>query len=131
MAVAQSYSTVSRSLHLKLHAVNDALIPTGAMASVSGTPYDFLQPMTVESRIKEGMTTTADGDGMKKAAMVKDGGSGRVLELERVATSMGHIYGLCLETQGFPDAVNHPKLPSHIVNAGKTYKHSMLYKFSF
>ncbi|CAH2041014.1 unnamed protein product [Thlaspi arvense] len=35
--------------------------------------------------------------------------------------------GLCLETQGFPDAVNHPNFPSQIVNPGETYKHIMVY----
>jgi aldose 1-epimerase len=40
-------------------------------------------------------------------------------------------YGaLCLETQGFPDAVNHPNFPSVIVRPGGVYKHDMLFKFS-
>ena len=34
---------------------------------------------------------------------------------------------LSLETQGYPDAVNHPKFPSTIVNPGKTYAHSVVY----
>ncbi|OMO61060.1 Aldose 1-/Glucose-6-phosphate 1-epimerase [Corchorus capsularis] len=36
--------------------------------------------------------------------------------------------GLCLETQGFPDSVNHPNFPSdQIVNPGQTYKHFMVF----
>ena len=38
--------------------------------------------------------------------------------------------GLCLETQGYPNSVNNPKFPSQIVEPGKTYKHTMLFKFS-
>ena len=41
-------------------------------------------------------------------------------------------YGaLCLETQAFPDAVNHPNFPSEIVRPGGVYQHDMLFKFSF
>ena len=41
-------------------------------------------------------------------------------------------YGaLCLETQGFPDAVNHPNFPSEIIRPGQVYRHDMLFKFSF
>ncbi|KAG1342451.1 aldose 1-epimerase [Cocos nucifera] len=135
------------------------LIPTGEIVSVSGTPYDFLKPMTVGSRINE-LTggydinyvpdSPMDGHGMRKVAMVKDGGSGRAFELwsnqpgvqfytsnflKDVKGKGGFVYGphaaLCLETQGFPDAVNHPKFPSIIVNPGEVYKHYMLFKFSF
>ncbi|KAL6845744.1 hypothetical protein ACP4OV_024319 [Aristida adscensionis] len=37
---------------------------------------------------------------------------------------------LCLETQAFPDAVNHPSFPSEIVRPGGVYKHDMLFQFS-
>ena len=47
----------------------------------------------------------------------------------------GAVYGphaaLCLETQGFPDAVNHPNFPSVIVRPGQVYRHLMVFKFSF
>lgn len=39
--------------------------------------------------------------------------------------------GLCVASQGFPDAVNHPQFPSQIVKPGEVYKHDMLFKFSF
>ncbi len=32
--------------------------------------------------------------------------------------------GLCLETQGFPDAPNHPAFPSTLLEQGTTYKHT-------
>ncbi|KAK9049734.1 hypothetical protein SSX86_031297, partial [Deinandra increscens subsp. villosa] len=83
------------------------------------------------------------------AAIVWDKKSGRSMTLKTDAPGVqfytgnyvkdvkgkgGYVYeehaGLCLETQGFPDAVNHPNFPSQIVNPGETYKHRMLFKFS-
>ncbi|XP_027162728.1 aldose 1-epimerase-like [Coffea eugenioides] len=45
----------------------------------------------------------------------------------------GYVYqshaAYCFETQGFPDAVNHPNFPSTIVNPGDLYVHNMLVEF--
>ena len=38
--------------------------------------------------------------------------------------------GLALETQHFPDAVNHPNFPSDILRAGDTYRSKTVYAFS-
>lgn len=35
----------------------------------------------------------------------------------------------CLETQHFPDSVNHPNFPSTILEPGKTYKTTTVYRF--
>ncbi|XP_037816393.1 galactose mutarotase [Lucilia sericata] len=35
----------------------------------------------------------------------------------------------CLETQKYPDAVNHPNFPSIILNPGECYNHEVIYKF--
>ncbi|MQM07572.1 hypothetical protein Taro_040413 [Colocasia esculenta] len=137
--------------------LDKTLIPTGEIAPVDGTPFDFRTPHTVGSRIDQAggydinfvLDSPADKDGVRKAAVVKDGKSGRVLELwtdqpgvQLYTSNMlkdavgkgGYVYGqhaaLCLETQGFPDAVNHPNFPSVIVNPGETYDHYMLFKFS-
>lgn len=140
--------------------VDSSLIPTGQIAPVRATPYDFLEPHTIGSRIGKLPTGydinyvldvgLADRHGMKKAAVVKDGKSGRVMELWTNAPGMqlytsnslkgvvgkgGYVYephgAVCLETQGFPDSVNHPNFPSQIVYPGEVYKHYMMFKFSF
>ncbi|CAI9112231.1 OLC1v1012648C1 [Oldenlandia corymbosa var. corymbosa] len=36
----------------------------------------------------------------------------------------------CLETQGFPDSVNHHNFPSQVVQPGEKYKHLMIYRFT-
>ncbi|KAM3707397.1 hypothetical protein ACB098_02G023800 [Castanea mollissima] len=137
--------------------VDHELIPTGKIVPVSRTPYDFLEPHTIGSRIKDlpngydinYVLNGGKGNRVKRAAVVHHKKSGRVLELTTNAPGLqfytsnwkknfkgkgGHIYkphaGLCLETQGFPDAVNHPNFPSQIVRKGKPYSHSMQIKFS-
>lgn len=140
--------------------VGEGLIPTGKLAPVKGTPYDFLKPHTVGSKINElpqgydinyvldrmGKKT---GVSMKPVAIVQERKSGRVMELwtnqpgvqfytsnmlSNVTGKGGYVYGnhaaLCLETQGFPDAVNHPNFPSVMVSPGEVYEHFMLFKFS-
>lgn len=136
--------------------VDKALIPTGKLTPVKGTPYDFLEPKTIKENMKnlsEGydINYAVDGNkkGLRKVAMVFDKKSGRVMQLlsnqpgvqfytgnyvKNLKGKGGFVYqahaGLCLETQGFPDSVNHPNFPSQIVKPGKVYLHRMVYKFS-
>lgn len=88
-------------------------------------------------------------EGLKVAAIVMDKKSGRVMKLSTNAPGLqfysanfvkndkgkgGFVYqprsALCLESQAFPDSVNHPNFPSTIVTKEKPYKHVMLLKFS-
>ncbi|XP_076931210.1 uncharacterized protein LOC143596280 [Bidens hawaiensis] len=136
---------------------NDQLIPTGEIVSVKDTPYDLLKPSVIKKKIKD-LPTGYDinyvldgerGKKMKDVAVVTDKKSKRSMKLISDAAGVqfytanyvkdvrgkgGYVYqahaGLCLETQGFPDAVNHPNFPSQIVNPGQTYKHRMLFTFS-
>ncbi|WCJ20792.1 Galactose mutarotase-like superfamily protein [Euphorbia peplus] len=150
------------SQHLQIFAskytpLDSELIPTGKIVPVQGTPFDFLKPYTVGSRMKQlpngyDINYAVDGnccdDEMKKMAIVHDKKSGRVMKVfsnqpgVQLYTSNtltqkgkgGFVYkpyaALCLETQGYPDAVNHPNFPSTILYPGKTYKHFMKFKFS-
>ena len=90
------------------------------------------------------------GDGVRLAARLKDPKSGRVMEVStdqpavqfyggnfldgKVAGKSGVKYAkrsaLCLETEGFPDAPNHPSFPSAVLRPGETYRHTMIHKFS-
>ncbi|KAI4965681.1 hypothetical protein ZWY2020_051136 [Hordeum vulgare] len=140
--------------------VDAALIPTGRLAPVAGTPYDFRRPAAVGARIggllSRGVAgydinyVVDGGRGLRRVAAVRDGASGRAMELwadqpgvqfytanglSGVRGKGGKVYGrygaLCLETQGFPNAVNEPSFPSQIVRPGKVYRHHMLFRFSF
>lgn len=37
--------------------------------------------------------------------------------------------GICLETQGLPDAIHHPQFPSQILEKNQEYKRTTSYKF--
>lgn len=86
---------------------------------------------------------------LKPIGVVYNKKSGRVMKISATAPGVqlytgnyvdyvkgkgGYVYeshaGVCLETQGFPDSVNHPNFPSQIVNPGEVYNHKMLFKFS-
>lgn len=138
--------------------VDDQLIPTGKIETVEGTPYDFLKPHAIGSSIDKlpggyDINYVLDKDDsnkkLRKVAIVHDKKSGRVMELlanqpgvqyytsgliKEVKGKGGFVYkkhsALCLETQAFPDSVNHPHFPNTIVYPGEKYKHHMLYKFS-
>ncbi|KAK7304598.1 hypothetical protein VNO77_42481 [Canavalia gladiata] len=142
----------------KITPVDEKLIPTGELKSVKDTPYDFLKPKEVGSQINElpglyDINYVVDDEGsskqLKKVAIVRDNVSGRQLELwsnqpglqyytsgmlkdtKGKGGATYHKYGgIALETQGFPDSVNHPHFPSQIVHPGETYKHRMLYTFT-
>jgi aldose 1-epimerase len=42
----------------------------------------------------------------------------------------GRRSGLCLETEGFPDAPNHLHFPSCILNPYEQYRHRMVHRFT-
>ncbi|KAL5714088.1 aldose 1-epimerase [Ranunculus cassubicifolius] len=136
---------------------DNTLVPNGEIVTVKDTPYDFLKPQPVGSRIEKlsggyDINYVVDGpedQKIKKIAVVYEEKSGRVMKLWSDKPGVqfytsgsltdtkgkgGFVYSryaaLCLETQGFPDSVNHPNFPSVIVNPGKPYTHHMLFQFS-
>lgn len=89
------------------------------------------------------------GDGLVQFATVKDPESGRVMEvfttepgvqfytgnfLDGKLTGKGATYskrfGLCLETEHYPDSPNQPQFPTTTLNPGETYHTTTKYKFS-
>jgi len=138
--------------------VNDELIPTGELAFVEGTPFDFRKPKMIGERINEvggdpggyDHNFVLDGSSEDKvmAAKLMDPKSGRSLEvittepgvqfytgnfLDGSLTS-GNIsfvknYGLCLETQHFPDSPNQPDFPSTILRPGEEFVSQTIFKF--
>ncbi len=41
-----------------------------------------------------------------------------------------HRYGICLETQHFPDSPNHPNFPSTVLRPGEEYKTTTVFEFT-
>ncbi|KAK9266181.1 hypothetical protein L1049_027246 [Liquidambar formosana] len=139
--------------------VDQNTVPTGEIMPVKGTPFDFTSENRIGSSIHEVPGLGYDHNyvldcveeklGLKHAARVKDPSSSRVLNLWTNAPGMqfytgnyvngvvgkgGAVYGkhsgLCLETQGFPNAINQPNFPSVVVQPGEKYEHTMLFEFS-
>jgi aldose 1-epimerase len=138
--------------------LDDTKIPTGQIAPVAGTIYDFRTPTPVGEHMDivpgggggYDLNFAVDGpqDKFRQVARVKDPKSGRGMEVWANQPGVqlytanwvinekgkkGKVYGqygaLCLETQAYPDAVNHPEFPSSIVRPGQVYKHDLAIKF--
>ena len=138
--------------------VNDELIPTGELAYVEGTPFDFRKPFVIGERIDEiggnpggyDHNFVLDGSADEKvlAAKLMDPKSGRFVEV--ITTEPGVQFytgnfldgtlksgdftfirhsGLCLETQHFPDSPNQPNFPSTILRPGEKFISQTIFKF--
>lgn len=137
--------------------VDNTLIPTGELLPVKDTPFDFTQPKTIGERIAQipiggydhNYVLDSTKDLSKIAARVVEPSTGRVLEVFTTEPGLqfyagiglnGSIKGIggayqrygafCLETQHFPDAVNHPSFPSTILRPGETYRSTTIYRFT-
>ena len=137
--------------------VDDTLIPTGELADVEGTVFDFRKPMPIGSRFEQigGEDPTYDhnfvlrsgGGEMAKAATVVSPQSGRKMEIfttepgiqfytgvhlngQPTSGGFNQYAGFCLETQHFPDSPNQPSFPSTLLKPGETYRHTTVHKFS-
>lgn len=91
-----------------------------------------------------------NGGSVRPAARLKDPKTGRIMEistnqpaiqfyggnfLDGKSVGKGGVpyarrTGLCLETEGFPDAPNQPSFPSAVLRPGETYQHTMIHRFS-
>ena len=140
--------------------VDETLMPTGEIAPVAGTPLDFTKPTDIGARIKElkGEPTGYDhnfvlnsgGKSLALAVRVYEPKTGRVMELSTTEPGVqfytgnfldGTITGkdgiayrkhhaFCLEAQHYPDSIHHANFPSAVLEPGKTYTQTTVYKFS-
>jgi len=75
-----------------------------------------------------------DDSGVVLVARVRELGSGRVMEVRTDQPAMqlytGNPVGFCLETQNYPDAINHENFPSPIIRPGAPYRTTTIFVFS-
>lgn len=139
--------------------VSESLIPTGDLPVVEGTLMDFTTPMKIGARIDDipGVpggydhcyVVNKEAGELKLIAKVTEPESGRVMEVYSTEPGVqlytGNFldgsnigkndivynkhYGLCLETQHFPDSPNQPDFPSTILKPGEKYTQLTIYKF--
>lgn len=140
----------------RFYTVADARsIPTGELRSVDGTPMDFRTPCPIGQRINEdydSLKLQAGYDHNWEAfcdpcCILTDPVSGRSLAISTDCPGIqvyagnylnlqgkdGVYYhkrsGVALETQFFPDSVNHPEWKQPFVKAGTPYKSETIYTF--
>jgi aldose 1-epimerase len=137
-----------------------ALIPTGQIVPVAGTPMDFTTPTRIGARIHQVPAAPPGGydhnyvlrphTGPFLAARLAEPKSGRAMEVlttepglqfysgnfldgtirGRSGVPYGKHAALCLETQHFPDGVHHSNFPSTILQPGQRLTSQTVYKFS-
>ncbi|WP_328317295.1 aldose epimerase family protein [Streptomyces sp. NBC_00388] len=141
LAGAGSGSAAGQTLRIaasRVTPVDAELIPTGELAAVAGTRFDFRQPRTVGLGYDHNYAL--DG---ADAAELSDPVSGRVLTLTTSEPGIqlytgDHIddgpfgpgAGIALETQRFPDAPNRPEFPGAVLRPGDAYVSETVYGFS-
>ncbi len=140
--------------------VDKELIPTGQLTEVAATGYDFNQPKAIGRDIASVpggydnffvLTPKVAGTPSAEVARMTDPVSGRSMTITTtepgiqfyssnfldgsIAGSDGkplQMYaGICLETHGYPDAVNHPHFPNVIVPKGQVYQQTTVHRFSY
>ncbi|MEV0232469.1 aldose epimerase family protein [Nonomuraea sp. NPDC050786] len=121
--------------------VDEHKIPTGELAPVKGTPFDFTEPHAVAERYDgqydhcfvfsgEGCKVTAGGLTMEVTTTEPGVQFYTGSMLDATATPYGPFAGLCLETQHFPDSPNQPQFPSTVLRPGERRTSTTSYKFS-
>jgi aldose 1-epimerase len=138
--------------------IDDELIPTGEIGSVDGTALDFRKPRAIGSCISELESTEARGydhnyvlSGERSepafAARLSDPASGRVVEVwttrpclqvysgnfitptkGKVGAHYGMRAGICLEAQGYPDALHNPEFESVVLNPGEVFRATIIFR---
>lgn len=136
--------------------IDDTSIPTGELATVEGTPFDFRKRQPLDSRIDQTgggydhnyVINHGEKRKFKKIAECYDPQSGRLMEvstcepgvqlytgngLHGQAGKGGKTYSqhsaVCFETQHYPDSPNQPDFPSTVLRPGETYRHVCVYAF--
>ncbi|MFD8519336.1 aldose epimerase family protein [Streptomyces capillispiralis] len=121
---------------------DEELIPTGELADVSGTRFDFRAARKTGTGYDDNFVldkgVTAEP---VEVAELHDPASGRVLTVATTEPGMqlytaDHIGepfspgdGIALETQHFPDSPNRPDFPSTVLRPGEVFRSATVYGF--
>lgn len=134
--------------------VDEALIPSGAIAAIEGTSLDFRAPRPIRDAggALDLNYALAAGpvDTPRLVARLEGPRSGLALEVRSTEPGL-QVYdgnqlsgpvvladgrtprrngGVCLEPQRFPDAVHHPNFPSVVLRPGETYRQRTEYRLT-
>jgi aldose 1-epimerase len=148
------------TLHADQYTPGSPMVPDGRIHPVKGTPFDFTSAKLIGRDLRQtggtpigydhNFVVNGAPDALRPVARVKDPKSGRVMTvsanqpgvqfytgnfLNGSARGKGTAYvqhaGFCLETQGFPNAVNVPGWEAQVVlRPGQAYRHVMVHAFT-
>lgn len=155
--------TLTHFLHIpseKFIPISDKQVPTGQIAEVEGTVFDFVTPKKIVQDIQvddeqlkfangydhtfvniqpvslPAATAYAEESGIQLDVLTTEPGvhlyTGNYLADD--AGKSGNKYltygGFCLETQHYPDSPNHPNFPTVILHPNEEFVSTTIYKFS-
>lgn len=138
--------------------VDEKLIPTGVLKDLTGSPFDLRQMGPVRRSFEDGRQVPFDhnyclsperGD-KRSVALVRSLYSGVTLEVRTTEPGVqfyagvmlnvpvpgfdgrhyGPYAGFCLETQVWPDAINHANFPNAVLRPGEVLRQETDYVFS-
>jgi aldose 1-epimerase len=141
-----------------LTAVDERLIPTGELMDLSGSPFDLREMGPVQRTLEDGSQVPFDHNyclspervEKRSVALVRSLYSGVSLEVRTTEPGVqfyagvmlnvpvpgfdglryGPYAGFCLETQIWPDAVNHDNFPNAVLRPGEVLRQETEYVFS-
>ncbi len=145
------------SMPARIFTVADELsIPTGEMRTVAGSPMDFRQPKAIGRDLGEDYDALKLQGGYdhnfevfcNPCVILQDPESGRTMAVdtdccgiqfysgnflkgETGKSGVSYCYrgGIALETQFYPDSINHPEWKQPFVKAGDHYHSETVYRF--
>lgn len=134
--------------------VGPDLVPTGEVAGVAGTPYDFRTPTpTPIGAGGQDHNLVLRGQGLRRVALLEEPRSGRTLEVSSDQPGLqlypasafpesvdgaplgtgglgyGRGAGVALETQHFPDSPHRPGFPSTVLRPGAPFASTTVWRF--
>ncbi len=131
--------------------VDEKMIPTGELAPVANSPFDFQESTAIGLRLRADHEQLKHGGGYDHtftlnragsppalAARVLEPSSGRTLEVRTTEPGLQFYSGqavgyrgFCLEPQHYPDSPNRPEFPSTLLRPGDQYQSTTVYVFGW
>ncbi len=125
------------------------LLPTGEIAKVAGTRFDFRKLRLVREAYDHCVLLDGKRGALKQALTLRDPTSGRRMEVwttecavqfytaihwddtvrGKNGRNMLHHQAIAIEPQNLPDAPNQPHFPSAVLRPGQTYRNRIEWRF--
>ena len=129
--------------------VDTQLLPTGELAQVQGTRFDFRRSRPIAGEYDHNFVLRKAGGGISEVARLFEPKSGRVMEVLTTEPGLqvytgqgldgsfsgksGRPYvrqgAVCLETQHYPDSPNHPEFPPVVLLPDARYESRTVFRF--